>query len=317
MIAVGIDIGGTKCAAVIAEVTAGGGITFLSRREIKTEGAYAAVLDKLAENIAAQLQEGGLRTADVKSIGIACGGPLDGKTGVIQSPPNLIGWDNVPVSAYFQQRFGVVAKLRNDADAGAVAEWKYGAGRGCDNVVFLTFGTGLGAGLILNGKLYSGTNGNAGEVGHIRLSEQGPIGYGKRGSFEGFCSGGGIRQQINAYFTAQIQNGIKPKYYTGENSVSAKDLCAQAQAGDPDALTIFQEVGRSFGKGLSILIDILNPEVVIAGGVYMRAHAYIAPAMHETLKAECLPQSLSQVKILPSALGERIGDYAAVAAGIL
>src|SRR5690606_15592063 len=128
------------------------------------------------------------------AIGISCGGPLDSRRGVILSPPNLPGWDRIPVVEVFQQAFKVPVALQNDANAGALAEWLWGAGRGSHNMIFLTFGTGMGAGLILNGQLYSGTNDLAGEVGHIRLAPDGPVGYGKAGSFEGFCSGGGIKQ---------------------------------------------------------------------------------------------------------------------------
>lgn len=134
---------------------------------------------------------------EIAGIGISCGGPLDSRRGVILSPPNLPGWDEVPVKAYFERETGAPAMLRNDADACAVAEWRYGAGRGCRNMVFLTFGTGFGAGLILNGALYSGSCDMAGEIGHIRAPGDPayrPVGYGKSGSFEGYCSGGGIAE---------------------------------------------------------------------------------------------------------------------------
>ena len=131
---------------------------------------------------------------NLKRIGISCGGPLDSKKGIIFSPPNLPGWDNVPITRILSDEFGVETALQNDANACALAEWLMGAERGHSNMIFLTFGTGMGAGLILNGRLYSGTNDLGGEVGHIRLAKTGPVGFGKAGSFEGFCSGGGIAQ---------------------------------------------------------------------------------------------------------------------------
>lgn len=129
--------------------------------------------------------------ADFSAIGISCGGPLDSRRGIVFSPPNLPGWDKVPITKFFSERFHVPCFLQNNANACVLAEWKWGNGKNLDNVVFPTFGTGMGAGLILNGKLYEGAKGLAGEIGHMRLARHGPVGYGKAGSFEGVCSGGG------------------------------------------------------------------------------------------------------------------------------
>ena len=126
------------------------------------------------------------------AIGITCGGPLDSKKGLIMSPPNLPKWDKIPITKIIEDNFNVPVFLQNDANACALAEWRFGAGKGTNNMIFLTFGTGLGAGLILDGRLYAGTNNLAGEIGHIRLAKDGPLGYDKKGSFEGFCSGAGI-----------------------------------------------------------------------------------------------------------------------------
>ena len=185
---IGFDIGGTKCAVIIGEER-NGEIVILDKRKIETDHGVSAyeMIDRmcaLAESM----------TDDFSRIGISCGGPLDSKKGVILSPPNLPGWDNIEIVSYLEKRYGGKAAIQNDANACAIAEWRYGAGKGSQNMIFLTFGTGLGAGLILDGKLYAGTNDMAGEVGHIRLSDYGPVGYGKKGSFEGFCSGGGIAQ---------------------------------------------------------------------------------------------------------------------------
>ena len=186
---IGLDIGGTKCAVSLGQ-DADTGFEVLERREFPTAGlSYQQVLERFSSEIARILQ-----TNIISRIGISCGGPLDSRRGIILSPPNLPGWDSVEITRYFEDRFSVPTMLQNDANACAVAEWLFGAGKGCRNLVFLTFGTGLGAGLILDGKLYSGTNDNAGEIGHIRLAPEGPVGYGKAGSMEGFCSGGGMAQ---------------------------------------------------------------------------------------------------------------------------
>ena len=184
----GFDIGGTKCAVSLGHVEQGMLIVD-EKRSMPTDFSITPyeMIDRMCET-AEQM------TKDFSRIGISCGGPLDSRRGVILSPPNLPGWDEVEIVAYLKARYGGRVSLQNDANACAIAEWKYGAGRGTKNMVFLTFGTGLGAGLILDGRLYAGSSDMAGEVGHVRMAEDGPIGYGKRGSLEGFCSGGGLAQ---------------------------------------------------------------------------------------------------------------------------
>ena len=319
MLIAGFDIGGTKCATVLARVD-DGQIAFISRREIATAGAWRDILGRMADNVAEQLAEGGFAAGSLAKVGVSCGSPLDSKRGMILSPPNLPGWDNVPVCAILSERFGVPAGLANDADACAVAEWKFGAGRGFDNVVFITFGTGFGAGLILGGRLHAGPSGTAGEIGHVRLSDEGPVGYGKRGSFEGFCSGGGIAQQARTYFTEKLQMGEKPALcpdFSALSALTAKSIVQAADKGDADAAALLADIGRHFGRSVSMLIDLLNPEVIVAGGVYMRGCRHLEGAMREVIAREALRVPAAACKILPSELGEKIGDYGAIAAAML
>ena len=307
----GFDIGGTKCAVVLAEAT-DGKPKIVARSAFPTQGTPQNVLTKMADLLQSQLMSVGKTFSDVTCVGIACGGPLDAKRGLVCSPPNLFGWDNVPVVAIVSRLTGVKSVLQNDADACAVAEWKYGAGRGCDNMVFLTFGTGLGAGLILNGKLYTGVSNFAGEVGHIRLAADGPSGYGKNGSFEGFCSGGGIAKLAKMRIADAVERGVDVDLTLPENGeITAKDLFAAAENGSAFACKIFAEVGDYLGLGLSYIADMLNPDKIVIGGVYMRAHKYMDETMYARLKREALTQTAC-VEILPSELGEQIGDYAAL-----
>ncbi len=312
MYIIGIDIGGTKCASVLARVT-DRAVEFLDRTEIPTVGKPSEILRKLGDNARKSVSVAGADVSEIAAVGISCGGPLDAKKGLVLSPPNLPLWDSVPAAEFFGKEFGVPARLMNDADACAVAEWKYGAGKGLSDVIFLTFGTGMGAGMILNGKLYEGATSNAGEIGHVRISKDGPVGYGKRGSFEGFCSGGGIARYARIFSEEKARRGEKVSF--GENA-SAKDLAQAAKNGDKDALEIYSEVGRKLGAGLSVLVDILNPQMIILGGVFMRSSELLIGGMTEVMREECLPSSLDAVKIVPSMLGERIGDYGAVVAGL-
>ena len=173
----GIDIGGTKCAVLLgrAQGDADDIIIDKLRFETRVGRGWRAVTEELLDNVEEIIKKNALSPEDILCAGISCGGPLDSRRGVILAPPNLPDWECVPIVDMIEERFGFDAYLQNDANACALAEWKFGAGKGLRNMIFLTFGTGMGAGLILDGKLYSGTNDMAGEVGHMRIAADGPI----------------------------------------------------------------------------------------------------------------------------------------------
>lgn len=315
MLVLGFDIGGTKCAVMTAE-TDGEKVKLIDKKSVPTRFDISAeeMIDKLI-NIA----DGMLGEKSPQKIGISCGGPLNSATGTIMGPPNLPGWDNVKITDILEKHYSVPAKLQNDADAGALAEWKFGAGKGTENMIFLTFGTGFGAGLILNGRLYSGTNGNAGEIGHTRLEPFGPVGYGKSGSVEGFCSGGGLAQLGYTLALEKAQIGIYPSYFKKgmhAREISAKSIAEAAEQGDETALRVYEICGEKLGKAVSLLIDLLNPEVVVIGSIFARAEKLLRARMEKTLKEEALTQSLESCRIVPAVLGEKIGDYAAIVAAL-
>ena len=296
---VGLDIGGTKC-AISAGESEGGTIKILSREEFPTAGlTWQQVLEEFARRIEAitSVPHSPIPVT-LSAIGISCGGPLDSRRGVIMSPPNLPGWDNVPVVDFFRKRFNVPVAVQNDANACALAEYLYGSGRGVRNLVFMTFGTGLGAGIIVDGKLYSGANDNAGEIGHIRLAPTGPLGYNKEGSAEGFCSGAGMAR------LAKIRKGL---------DLTTKELFARVRAGDPDCTEVFHESAEKLATILAYTIDILNPEVIALGGVFMRNADLFMPVVDPILDREALSLARKVCRIVPAELGESIGDYAALA----
>lgn len=309
MLYAGFDIGGTKCAVTLGRSN-GTDMHILERREIPTPGTWIEAMEAMflrVEEMKAKISE------PLDACGFSCGGPLDAVRGVVMSPPNLPNWDNVPVTDMASERLGVPAFLENDANACALAEWRWGAGRGTQNMAFLTFGTGLGAGLILDGRLYRGTNGNAGEVGHMRLASFGPSGYGKEGSFEGFCSGGGIAQLAGTMGRRAIQNGRKPLYYLGGwDVVTTKQVAAAAKKGDPTAIEVFEKCGEKLGEGLALIVDMLNPQRIVIGSVFARCEELIRPAMERVMAREGLSSSMEVVSVVPAMLGDSIGDYAAL-----
>lgn len=196
---IGIDIGGTKCA-----ITSGNEQGQILQKIYFETTTVSDTLNNIFEGVRS--------LGECDAIGISCGGPLDSEKGIIMSPPNLPGWDDIHITQMLEKEFGVPVFLQNDADACALAEWIFGAGKGARNMIFLTFGTGMGAGLILNRALYCGTSSTAGEIGHVRMSGNGPVGYGKAGSFEGFCSGGGIAQLGMTAAREIFQKGQKPSF---------------------------------------------------------------------------------------------------------
>jgi glucokinase len=306
---IGIDIGGTKIA--VSVLTQNGQVNLLK--------VFSTVVGKNGWNESYQKMKlivpEFVEKYKIESIGISCGGPLDTTKGMVLSPPNLPGWDNVPIVELFKNDFGIPAFLENDANAGALAEWKFGAGKGKKNVIFLTFGTGLGAGVILNGKLYSGTNDYGGEVGHIRLADDGPIGYHKRGSFEGFCSGTGLAQMMAIELlclTEEIGKSEMLKKYKEPGEVTGRDVVDWAKQGDPIALKIVEKSGTYLGKGLSILVDILNPELIIVGSMGVRLGELLFEPARNVMIKEALPGANKVCQIVPAQLGESIGNYAAL-----
>ena len=201
----------------------------------------------------------------------------------------------MPITAWLSQRYGVPAYLENDANACALAEWRFGAGQGCRNMVFLTFGTGFGAGLILDGRLYRGTNGMAGEIGHVRYAPEGPVGYGKAGSFEGFCSGGGIRQL---------------------SGVSAKETVEGAARGEQAMIAALDESARALGMACAVLMDLFNPERIVIGSIFARSENWFRSKMEEIISKEALPHTRGVCQVVPAVLGDRVGDIAALSAAM-
>ena len=313
---IGFDIGGTKCAVSVG-YECNGNLVIEKKEIIPTDLSVSPY--EMIERMCILAES---MTDDFSRIGISCGGPLSSADGMILSPPNLPGWDEVAINRYLTDRYQGKVALQNDANACAIAEWKYGAGKGTNSMIFLTFGTGLGAGLILNGRLYAGASDMAGEAGHVRLRRTGPIGYGKQGSFEGFCSGNGIAQLGRAYAQKKLSCGealsfcASPEQIAG---ITAKSIAARADEGFEDAREIYRHCGRMLGEGLSMLIDILNPEMIVIGSVFLRAEHLLRESMERVIAKEALPHASRVCRVVPAGLGEKLGDYAAlsVAASIV
>lgn len=286
----GIDLGGTKTAVILG-----------------TPSGEVIAREQFATTTAAETRRRITEAArgfgrDFSRVGIACGGPLDVARGRLLAPPNLPGWEGAELVSWFESDLQKPVAMVNDANAGALAEWRWGAGMGCTDMIFLTCGTGLGAGIISGGRLLAGAGGNAGEIGHVRLTEEGPLGYGKRGSVEGWASGGGIgRQAVDAGWPA---------------GTSTKDVAIAADAGDTRAIALLENAGIKLGRTIAILVDLLNPQVIVLGSLFVRARHHLEPSLLRELHAEALPELVAACRVVPAKLGESIGDLQALAAAM-
>ena len=300
----GLDIGGTKTAVVLGDRRGciHERVEFPTRTERGFEATFAELCSS-ADQIRSRAERGD-RTPDAISVSI--GGPLNVRDGIVLSPPNLPGWDAIPLVDLLKERFDLPVHIEHDGNAGALAEWYFGAARGASNAIFLTMGTGFGAGLILNGGLYRGTTGLAGEVGHIRMADDGPTAFGKTGSWEAFCSGTGIARLAALRF---------PERWSA-STVSAREIGDLALAGDPDALAVLGESSRYLGRGLAILLDLLNPEIIVIGSLAVRLGELVLAPAREHMRREALAGAERACRVLPAALGEGLGDVAALCAAI-
>ncbi len=300
----GLDIGGTKTAVVCGDRA--GRIFDRSAFATRPERGFAASFDELCHHADAVRRRATAAGRDCAVVSVSIGGPLEIEPGIIRAPPNLPGWDDIPLKSLLEQRTGLPVFVEHDGNAGALAEWYFGAARGVRNLIFLTMGTGFGGGLILNADLYRGTCDLAGEVGHVQLADDGPHAFGKAGSWEGLCGGAGIAVLAGQRF---------PHRWPGAR-VTVLGLAALARAGDGDALAVFAEVSRHLGRGLAILVDVLNPQMIVIGSLAVRLGELILGPARQELTRGALPAAVASCRVVPAALGERLGDVAALCAAI-
>lgn len=300
---IGLDIGGTKTAILEGTYEA----DILQRHEIPTQAqdGFPVTFERICAEVESIMQTAKQLGRMIGAVSVSIGGPLKIDEGIILAPPHLPRWVNVPLKTLLAQRFNLPVFVEHDGNAGALAEYFFGAGRGARNIIFLTAGTGLGGGFIIEGQLYRGTTDTAGEVGHIRLANEGPMEYGKAGSWEAFCSGEGMLKLAQSMF---------PGHYP--DALTTRDLVDAALEGDEIARQVIHKSGEWLGRGLAVLIDTLNPQVVVLGSLGgALGDLFLQPA-RDVVLAECLPQPADACRIVPAQLGTRLGDVAALIAAI-
>lgn len=309
---VGIDIGGTKLATVVSDSSCK--IINKVRRPTQADNGPEYAIQLLFDMVYQTIEDVSLELASIKAIGVSCGGPLDTKTGVVYSPPNLPGWDAFPLKDRLEKEFKIPTIIENDANASALAEYRFGGGKGYDVVLYMTMSTGIGGGIVVNGKILHGTNDSAGEVGHQILLPNGPqCGCGKRGCLEALCSGPAIARRAKQAIQS-VSNSVILALADGElDAVKSEHVIEAARRDDTLAKKIIDETAYYMGWGIANLVNVLNPDIVLLGTIAIAAGDLLLNPIRETVSAMAMTRSAEVVKIMPAQLGESLGDLAAIA----
>lgn len=300
----GFDIGGTKSAVVLGDATG----RIADRRQMPT-GDADATIQRMIETGQAMCESA---NGPLAACGVSVGSPLDRNRGLIMAPANLPMWVDVPVVERLRRAFGAPVNLENDADAAALAEWRWGLNRKYDDVIYLTCGTGQGSGLIIGGRLHRGCSNLAGEIGHVRLLPLGPVGCRKAGSVEGLTSGRALGEL--AKLRIGEPHAPSPLDDLPVQTIDGKVVGEAAISGDEFAVAVVREVAGHLGRACAIMIDVLNPQRISLGSLVIRLADLMLEPVRAAAEAEAMPGAFHACSIAPAALGERVQDLAALAA---
>lgn len=292
----GWDVGGSKSAAVVG--TGGGRILWRAEWPSQVGAGPSAMLNDFLRHA----ERARRRFAGLRAVGVSIGGPMNPFTGVIQSPPHLPGWDNVPVADRLRERLNLPVAVEHDAAACLLAEWLWGGARGTTHAVYLTCGTGCGAGILVDGRIIRGPSGQTPEVGHIRLEADGPEMFGKRGCVESFCAGEGIGKLAGHMFPHRFGEGT-----------TTRRLHHLARRRDRQARAVLAESARRTGQLCALLTDIFSPQVILLGSLARYFGAGWVGAIRKEFRREALTLNAARTVIAPARLGRRLQDLSAIA----
>jgi glucokinase len=301
-----LDIGGTKLAAGV--VDGGGVVHSFHAAPTQPKRGPDDGLERLFELGRRAVDDAGVAVA---AVGIGCGGPLDSERGVLLAPLHLPGWRDVPVVTRAQEAFDVPAALENDATAGAAGEHRFGAGAGTRHMVYLTLSTGVGGGVIVDGRLYRGAMGNGGELGHVTVDWKGrPCrGCGRNGCLEAYASGTSIGERAAEALAGTDEQSI----LAALERPSAADVAAAARDGDPLAVRLWEETVAALASGLTSIVNLFEPELVVLGGGVTRVGEQLLGPVRAEVEAHAVRPAGSPLAIVQSALGDHVGIVGAAA----
>lgn len=310
----GIDIGGTKIAVCIGNEKG----EIIAERRFSTAGVGSpeAALQLMADAAKALVTETSMKPGDIEAIGVGCPGPIDLKTQTLLKAPNMPGWNNVPIGKFFGHAFGCPVAMNNDANGAGLAEWLFGGCKGADPLIYVTMSTGIGAGIIINGRLLQGASDMAGEVGFQTLEKGGPLHGGLHGTFEGYCGGKRMSDVIRADIVERkIKTAILDEAGGDPSAINTQAFREAVKKGDTYAVQKWDELIERTAQGLGNLIMIINPQAIVLGTIAMHSGDLMMKPLMERLKKYTWPQALAACRIEPSILSN-IGELSALAIAI-
>ncbi len=305
----GVDMGATHLSIVVANYAA----NFIQEKEIPFDIALGpkTCLNQANELLRETLAEASISIEQVNAIGVGVPGPIASDAGMVVAPPIMPGWDRYPIRNTLEKMWGCPISLNNDAELGALGEWAYGAGRGFRNLAYIKVGTGIGAGLLLDGQIYHGATGSAGEIGHLTIDENGPMcTCGNRGCLEALTGGHAIARQAQE----AVHNGKRTilSEIAPVERISAQDVADAARQGDLISQQILSRAGSHLGIAIAGLVNIFNPNmVVVGGGVAQIGDLFLEP-VRQAVQRRSLPAAAHAVRITTALLGRRSSSMGAV-----
>ncbi|CDE99796.1 MAG TPA: ROK family protein [Cyanobacteria bacterium UBA10660] len=304
---IGIDVGGTN--VKIALVDDNGKIIYSNSVPTYAKMGYEYTVNNIKQAIKDLMKETNTTPSDIEGIGFDFPGQVDCKTGVVKLAPNIPGWVNVPIAQMIEDEFHIPTRIDNDVRCAALGELKFGAGRGCENFICITVGTGIGSGIVINGKVVRGATNAAGELGHIKLQMNGgPIcGCGDTGCLEAFASGPAIVAMAQEYIKGGKSTKFREMAAVEGGEITPYMVAKAAEEGDPVAKRIFEIVGEYIGIGLTSVINLLNPERVIIGGGVAESGELLLGPIRKTIKERAMVVAGNAVEIVPAQLGNSAG----------
>jgi len=310
---IGIDVGGTKVLTALADEN--GLILNKAQKPTEADKGEETIISNIKDSIDRVINNSPITKEEVKRIGIGSPGPLDLEKGLIIENSNL-SWTNVPIVKILEEMTGIPVTLENDANAAALGEKHFGAGREADNIVYLTISTGIGGGIIIDKKIYHGGKGNAGEVGHMTLIPDSnyQCGCGNYGCFEAVASGTAIARRGKEVLQKEEEESLIKDYSNNDvEQIDAPLVAAAARAGDKQAIEIFKLTGRLLGIGISNVVNLFDPEIIVLGGGVMHAKDLFIDELRASLQERALEANLKDLEVKEVGLGKDTGVMGAIA----
>jgi glucokinase len=301
----GLDLGATKI--VTALVDRQGQVIARDYRKTEASKGLTSVVARMVDAASEVMNGAGVVSGQIGGVGVAAPGPTDAESGIVRTPINLPGWKDVPLGQLIQDRLGLPTALENDANAAALAEHRFGAGRGTTHMIYVTVSTGIGGGVIVNRELVTGATGAAGEIGHMTILPYGPYcACGNRGCLEALASGTAIAREARMRVSRGVPTLIADLAKLDPKRISAKLVAQAAAEGDAEAQEILDEAVTYLGLGIANLANIFNPELIVVGGGLSKMGERLLEPVRRTLERRALPATAQAAKVVPAQLGDDV-----------